>query len=63
MSDSITLPTTWELRHSDPIAPDQIVLRALNDAGIQTITFPREVYLKFADQVATLAAAIRAGTI
>jgi hypothetical protein len=63
MPDKITLPTTWEIRHTDPIAPGSIVLRVLNDAGIQTFVFERNIFLEFTGQCSVIAAAIRQGTI
>jgi hypothetical protein len=63
LADQIKLPTTWQIRYTDPIAPGQIVLQVLNDAGIQTFVFERAVFLDFAHQVGTVAAALRQGTI
>jgi hypothetical protein len=65
MTTKIELKTTWEIRHSDPAFPGQVVIRTLS-AGLPTVqimTFTREVFLDFADQIGGVADAIRRGDV
>lgn len=63
MSKSIELPTMWEIRHTDPIAPGKIVVAMFNDAGTQYYVFERKMFLEFVRQVDITAAQIRAGIV
>jgi hypothetical protein len=65
MPDSVRLNTTWEIRHTDPIAPGEVVLRVLSGSTgtVNVLAFPRPIFLEFAAQIQQTADAIRAGTV
>ena len=63
MGDTIELPTMWDIRHADPIAPGKIVVAMFNSAGMQYYVFERELFLEFVRQVDIMAAQIRAGVV
>jgi hypothetical protein len=65
MPDSVRLDTTWEIRHTDPIAPGEVVIRFLSvsTGAAQVMAFPRPLFLEFADQIQQTAQAIRLGLV
>jgi hypothetical protein len=65
MSETISLPTTWEIKHTDPAFPGQVLIKVLGagTATVHIMTFEREVFLDFAEQIDQVAKAMRQGVV